>query len=151
MTSYRTLWVKWLRNWGLPWRKRKERFQFSASFCENCVILITTNCQRKWRYYSKEYTPFDFQSGISWKVCPKITDLTLLMEINKLFNTDKEASRGSISNILTNRNYSLEWRPMFENATVLLIIINLQTLKYQNKISKSYWSFLKSISVIVNV
>ena len=61
------------------------------------------------------------------------------MEINKLFNTDKEASRESISNILTNRNYSLEWRPMFENATVLLIIINLQTfadfnVKYQRVI-----------------
>ena len=73
------------------------------------------------------------------------------MEINKLFNTDKEASRGSILNILTNRNYSLEWRPMFENAIVLLIIINLKTFadfKYQ---SLSYWSFLKSISVIVNV
>ena len=71
------------------------------------------------------------------------------MEINKLFNTDKEASRESISNILTNRNYSLEWRPMFENATVLLIIINLQTFadfKYQRVIDH-----LKSLPVIVNV
>ena len=46
------------------------------------------------------------------------------MEINRKFNSDKEASRG-ISQIYEqaiNRNYSKEWRTLFENATVLIII-----------------------------